>query len=119
MEKREQYKRLIMFLASAAIVATLTAIFADMWYTNFADNEEAIIKVFWRRGNYVLVGLYALMLYLFFKLYGGVTGDADEAAAALIEGRLVYNANVRCDHHEHHGEGHSCGSHGCGSHSCG
>lgn len=71
MEKREQYKRLIMFFASAAIVATLTAIFADMWYTNFANNEEAIIKVFWRRGNYVLVGLYALMLYLFFKLYGG------------------------------------------------
>ena len=53
------------------------------------------------------------------KLYGGVTGDADEAAAALVEGRLVYNANVRCDHHDHHGEGHSCGSHGCGSHNCG
>ena len=53
------------------------------------------------------------------KLYGGVSGDADEAAAALIEGRLVYNANVRCDHHDHHGEGHSCGSHGCGSHNCG
>ena len=53
------------------------------------------------------------------KLYGGVSGEADEAAAALVEGRLVYNANVRCDHHDHHGEAHSCGSHGCGSHSCG
>ena len=64
-------------------------------------------------------GAQAALIDAGIKLYGGVSGDADEAAAALIEGRLVYNANVRCDHHDHHGEGHSCGSHGCGSHNCG
>lgn len=53
------------------------------------------------------------------KLYGGVTGSADAAAEALAAGRLVFNPNVHCDHHEHHGDGHSCGEHGCGSHSCG
>ena len=52
------------------------------------------------------------------KLYGGVTGSADAAAEALAAGRLVFNPNVHCDHHEHHGDGHSCGEHGCGSHSC-
>ena len=41
------------------------------------------------------------------------------AAEALAAGKLVFNPNVHCDHHEHHGEGHSCGEHGCGSHSCG
>ena len=53
------------------------------------------------------------------RLYGGVSGSADEAAEALAAGRLSFDPNVRCDHHDHHGEGHSCGSHGCGSHSCG
>ncbi|MBQ9979695.1 MAG: NifB/NifX family molybdenum-iron cluster-binding protein [Oscillospiraceae bacterium] len=50
------------------------------------------------------------------KLYGGVSGDADKAVEALLSGALDFNPNVRCDHHEHHGEGHSCGSHSCGSH---
>ena len=51
------------------------------------------------------------------KLYGGVSGNADEAVNALINGTLGYNPEVRCDHHDHeHGEGeHTCGSHGCGN----
>ena len=52
------------------------------------------------------------------QLYGGVSGDADEAVEAFIAGELEYNPNVRCNHHDHHGEGHSCGEHGCGS-NCG
>ena len=40
-------------------------------------------------------------------------------ADALAAGELDFNPNVRCDHHDHHGEGHSCGSHGCDHHSCG
>ena len=52
------------------------------------------------------------------QLYGGVSGDADEAVEALLAGELTYNPNVRCNQHDHHGEGHTCGSHGCGSHSC-
>ena len=51
------------------------------------------------------------------KLYGGVSGDADDAVHALLAGELSYNPNVRCDHHDH-GHDHACGSHGCGSHSC-
>ena len=51
------------------------------------------------------------------KLYGGVSGDADDAVEALLSGNLNYNPCVRCDHHDH-GSGHSCGDHGCGTHSC-
>ena len=47
------------------------------------------------------------------RLYGGVSGDADEAVEALLAGMLDYHTNVRCDHHDH-----ACGSHGCGGHSC-
>lgn len=55
------------------------------------------------------------------RLYGGCRGDADEAVQALLDGTLAFNPNVRCNHHDHHGEGHSCGDHGdhhCGGH-CG
>ena len=52
-------------------------------------------------------------------VYGGVSGDADEAAEAFASGILNYDPCARCSHHDsHHGEGHTCGSHGCGSHSC-
>ena len=52
-------------------------------------------------------------------LYGGVSGNADDAVKALLEGTLAFNPDVQCNHHGHeHGEGHTCGNHGCGSHSC-
>ena len=54
------------------------------------------------------------------RLFGGVSGDADAAAEALVNGTLNFNPAVHCDHHEHaHGEGHTCGEHGCGEHGCG
>ena len=52
------------------------------------------------------------------RLFGGVSGDADEAVEALAAGVLEFNPCVRCDHHDHHGAEHTCGSHGCGG-SCG
>ena len=70
MKKREQYKRMIMFLSSALIVALETAIFAYVWYYHYAD--EAIIgKTFWKKGNFVVIAQYALMIYLFYRIYGG------------------------------------------------
>ena len=51
------------------------------------------------------------------KLYGGVTGSCDDAVEALLSGTLGFTPNVTCDHHDHHGEGHTCGDHGCG-HNC-
>lgn len=45
------------------------------------------------------------------QLYGGVTGNADEAVRNYIAGTLKYDANVHCSHHE---QGHSCGEYHCG-----
>ena len=53
------------------------------------------------------------------RLYGGVAGSADAAAQALAEGKLVYDPDAKCDHHEHHGEGHECGHHHGEGHDCG
>lgn len=46
------------------------------------------------------------------RLYGGCAGSADEAVKAYLAGKLEYQEDVHCDHHEHEGgcghEGGSC-----------
>ena len=69
MENRERYKRLIMFLASAVIIAIETLLFAYIWYKFYAHKE--VIGRRFDRGNQVVIGLYVLMLYFFYKIYGG------------------------------------------------
>ena len=52
-------------------------------------------------------------------LYAGVSGEADMAVGALLAGKLNYDPNAKCDHHDHHhGEDHTChsGDHHCGGH---
>lgn len=49
------------------------------------------------------------------RLYGGVSGDADDAVRALLAGSLDYQASPQCSGHGH-AHGHSCGS---GEHHCG
>ena len=53
-------------------------------------------------------------------LYGGVTGSADEAVKAFIDGTLAYNPDIQCSHHGegHHGEGHHGGHCGEDKHGC-
>ncbi len=51
------------------------------------------------------------------EIFGGVSGNADQAVASYLAGNLIYDPLAKCSHHGgEHGEGHSCGSHGCGSH---
>ena len=48
-------------------------------------------------------------------LYGGIQGNADKAVEDYLAGKLIYNPDVMCTHHEHGESGHNCGSHSCGS----
>ncbi len=68
---RERYKRLIMFFASVLVIGLQTANFAHIWYTEY--NRRSVIQMFyWRRGNWVLFGLYALIILLISKLFGAL-----------------------------------------------
>lgn len=51
------------------------------------------------------------------RWYGGAGGNADEAVAAFLAGKLDYDPEARCSHHD--GEAHSCKEHGHGGHGCG
>lgn len=55
-------------------------------------------------------------------LYPGVSGNADENAAACLQGTLAYDPDIVCSHHAEHGGEHHCGHHGehhCGGHEAG
>ncbi len=68
---RERYKRLIMFFASVFVIGLQTANFAYVWYTEY--NRKSVIQMFyWRRGNWVMIGLYALVIFLMSKLFGAL-----------------------------------------------
>ena len=45
------------------------------------------------------------------KPYGGVYGNADSIVNDFINGKLKYNENVQCSHHESYHN--SCGEHKC------
>lgn len=50
------------------------------------------------------------------QLYPGASGGADAQVEALLAGRLSYDPDTVCAHHDH-GEGHDCGHHH--DHDCG
>lgn len=53
------------------------------------------------------------------QLFGGVSGVADQAVKNFINGKLHYNPDVMCSHHDHdHEHGEDCGHGTCGSHKC-
>ena len=69
MENRERYKRLIMFFASMVIITIEMLLYAYIWYKFYAHKD--VIGRKFNRGNQVVIGLYVLMLYFFYKIYGG------------------------------------------------
>lgn len=66
--KRDIYKRIIAFSEGIVLLALETLLFAVMWYKYYADT---IVLPFWNRGNWAVIGLYTLLVFLFTKLYGG------------------------------------------------
>lgn len=67
--KNEQFKRLVVFLESIGLIIGLTFMFWVVWELNY---RYAIPNPFWRRGNWAVIAIYAVLLFCFNKLYGGI-----------------------------------------------
>lgn len=66
--KRDKFKRLISFALTLLLLAILTGAFAFVWYRYYS---ETIVLPYYRRGNWVLIGIYCVLVWLFFKAYNG------------------------------------------------
>lgn len=67
MEKKEQYKKLLNFMATAVIVGAYTLIFAWVWYNCYDESGSN----YFVRGNYIILTLYVLVCCFFGKVYSG------------------------------------------------
>ncbi len=68
MNRKDGFKRLVTFISAVFLMVVLTGIFGAVWYQNYS---EIIDLPFYRRGNWVLIGIYCLLIWLFFQVYGG------------------------------------------------
>ena len=65
----EQYKRIVKFLGSAAIVLLELGLYYYVWL-NFYNSRMQ--KPFWRRGNWLAAWEYLVLLMLLHRMYGGL-----------------------------------------------
>ena len=68
MKDYTQYKRIIKFMSSAAIVAMEAGIYGFVWVTYY---NRLLEFPFWRRGNWLMIAVYAVLLIFFEQMYGG------------------------------------------------
>ena len=69
MKQREYFKRIVVFLLGIIYLIAVSAVFAYAWYGFY---RLRITAPFWRRGNYVLIGIYAIVTFMFSKMSGGL-----------------------------------------------
>ena len=66
-KKREKYKRIFMLWSTILLVAVQTMMYAGLWYSLLRKMMEIH---YYRRGNWTVIAIYALMTFLFSKVLG-------------------------------------------------
>ncbi|MDR0984640.1 MAG: exopolysaccharide biosynthesis polyprenyl glycosylphosphotransferase [Ruminococcus sp.] len=61
-----KYKRIINFLFNAVIIGVLAVGFSYVWFNYYS---QSIFLPFYRRGNWMLIAIYVVITYLFFKIF--------------------------------------------------
>ena len=68
MRRLDQYKRAIVFVTAFIVLILQTAVFWVLWHEYY---NKIILQPFFRRGSWVIVAIYAMLIFFFSKLYGG------------------------------------------------
>lgn len=80
---KEQYKRLVKLLFAAIMLLGLCSLYGVTWIGYY--NKYVLQRSFYRRGNWVIVLLYGIMLWFFMNTYGGFK------VGYLKRGNLIYS----------------------------
>ena len=87
MKIQEKFKRLVRLLFSAVLVTVVSGIYGYTWINYF----NTIIRLpFFRRGNWMMIFLYIVILFFMMKMYGG---GMDMSMFGAEGETLVLNAN--------------------------
>ena len=82
MKKFEKYKRLIKVIFSVVLIAMLAGIYGFIWTGWY---NKIIWAPFFRRGNWMMIFIYAILLIFFMNTYGGFK------VGFLKKGNLIYS----------------------------
>lgn len=63
-----QFKRILKFFASLLVISMETAIYGYVWIKYY---NQILDFPFWRRGNWLMIAVYAVLLMFFAHTYGG------------------------------------------------
>lgn len=70
MKNYDPYKKMILFFVSLINIIMMSAVFAYAWYSYYMDTMYNY--TFYRKGNYVVIALYGIILFFFSHMYGGL-----------------------------------------------
>lgn len=65
MKAKEQYKHLLNYGANLISLFVECGMFAFIWYSYYSGD------IFYRRGNWAVIGFYVLIIFFFTKVFGG------------------------------------------------
>lgn len=82
MKTFEQYKRLIKMGFSAILIVMLTGVYATVWIEWY---NKIIWAPFFRKGNWMMIFIYSILLVFFMQMYGGFK------VGSLRKGNLIYS----------------------------
>lgn len=82
MKSFEKYKRLIKLGFSIILVAFLTSVYGLVWVGYY---NKIIYAPFFRRGNWMMIFIYGILLVFFMQMYGGFK------ISMLRRGNLIYS----------------------------
>ena len=68
MKDLTQYKRILKFFASSLVISLETAVYGYVWINYY---NKILDFPFWRRGNWLMIAVYAILLLFFANTYGG------------------------------------------------
>lgn len=72
MDNKEQFKRILSFFTSLLLIGGFVCAFAFIWYNYYVPFEiggQAILG-YYRKGHWVVIGIYAIIMMLFMNIYG-------------------------------------------------
>ena len=70
MKNYDPYKKMILFFVSLINIIMMSAVFAYAWYSYYMYTMYNY--TFYRKGNYVVIALYGIILFFFSHMYGGL-----------------------------------------------
>lgn len=68
MRKMESFKRIIVIQLAGLNLLFQVVLYAVLWFTNYADTIQVY---FWKRGHWLVIIIYGLLLLFFSRMYGG------------------------------------------------